>query len=325
MGFLPPLRRVLAALPQTRQTLLFSATLSTEVVRLVGRVHTRPAARGRLERADGGAHGDPSRPSGCRRSQARAAPARPDADASGPGTRLLQDEARLGSGRRLSRAAPASRWRSFTATRARVRASEPLADFKAGRVAVLVATDIAARGLDIAQLPLVVNYDLPLVAEDYVHRVGRTGRAGLAGRASVARVGVRTAAAARHPAAAAVAARTRRRRTTRSQVGSRAPSRRRTQPLSPTARRIAEVPALEPASGSSATPEPRAHGVVVRSATSGPAGLSWRCRLACSARPTRSGRTRGSGQAIGPCSICAAPRCRQTPATSSNRRTRLRA
>ena len=53
-----------------------------------------------------------------------------------------------------------------------------LGDFKAGRVNVLVATDIAARGLDIAQLPLVVNFDLPLVAEDYIHRAGRTGRAG---------------------------------------------------------------------------------------------------------------------------------------------------
>jgi ATP-dependent RNA helicase RhlE len=58
-----------------------------------------------------------------------------------------------------------------------------LSDFKTGRVRVLVATDIAARGLDIARLPLVVNFDLPLVAEDYVHRVGRTGRAGLDGRA----------------------------------------------------------------------------------------------------------------------------------------------
>ena len=58
-----------------------------------------------------------------------------------------------------------------------------LGDFKAGRVNVLVATDIAARGLDIAQLPLVINYDLPLVAEDYIHRVGRTGRAGRSGRA----------------------------------------------------------------------------------------------------------------------------------------------
>src|SRR5262249_24674044 len=58
-----------------------------------------------------------------------------------------------------------------------------LAGFKAGRVTVLVATDIAARGLDIAQLPLVVNYDMPLVPADYIHRIGRTGRAGLAGRA----------------------------------------------------------------------------------------------------------------------------------------------
>jgi ATP-dependent RNA helicase RhlE len=58
-----------------------------------------------------------------------------------------------------------------------------LDDFKRGRVNVLVATDIAARGLDISQLPLVINYDLPLVAEDYIHRVGRTGRAGRSGRA----------------------------------------------------------------------------------------------------------------------------------------------
>ena len=53
-----------------------------------------------------------------------------------------------------------------------------LDDFKQGHVRVLVATDIAARGLDIAQLPLVVNYELPHVPEDYVHRIGRTGRAG---------------------------------------------------------------------------------------------------------------------------------------------------
>ncbi len=58
-----------------------------------------------------------------------------------------------------------------------------LADFKAGRMRVLVATDIAARGLDIAQLPHVVNYELPNVPEDYVHRIGRTGRAGNEGEA----------------------------------------------------------------------------------------------------------------------------------------------
>jgi ATP-dependent RNA helicase RhlE len=58
-----------------------------------------------------------------------------------------------------------------------------LAEFKAGHVSVLVATDVAARGLDIEKLPLVVNFDLPLVAQDYIHRIGRTGRAGLAGEA----------------------------------------------------------------------------------------------------------------------------------------------
>jgi ATP-dependent RNA helicase RhlE len=58
-----------------------------------------------------------------------------------------------------------------------------LADFKSGKVRVLVATDIAARGLDIKQLPHVVNFELPNVAEDYVHRIGRTGRAGQEGEA----------------------------------------------------------------------------------------------------------------------------------------------
>ncbi len=61
--------------------------------------------------------------------------------------------------------------------------TKALAAFKARKLTVLVATDIAARGLDIDQLPHVVNYELPNVAEDYVHRIGRTGRAGAAGHA----------------------------------------------------------------------------------------------------------------------------------------------
>jgi ATP-dependent RNA helicase RhlE len=63
---------------------------------------------------------------------------------------------------------------------ARLRA---LDSFKAGSVQILVATDVAARGLDIEDLPLVVNFDLPIVAEDYIHRIGRTGRAGASGEA----------------------------------------------------------------------------------------------------------------------------------------------
>src|SRR5690606_18869086 len=61
--------------------------------------------------------------------------------------------------------------------------TKALARFKSGELRVLVATDIAARGLDIDQLPYVVNYELPHVPEDYVHRIGRTGRAGRSGLA----------------------------------------------------------------------------------------------------------------------------------------------
>ncbi len=61
--------------------------------------------------------------------------------------------------------------------------TKALADFKAGELQVLVATDIAARGIDIDQLPHVVNFELPNVPEDYVHRIGRTGRAGASGEA----------------------------------------------------------------------------------------------------------------------------------------------
>ena len=61
--------------------------------------------------------------------------------------------------------------------------TKALADFKQGKVHILVATDIAARGIDIDQLPVVINFDLPQVAEDYVHRIGRTGRAGSSGKA----------------------------------------------------------------------------------------------------------------------------------------------
>ncbi|HPY40273.1 MAG TPA: helicase-related protein, partial [Thiolinea sp.] len=61
--------------------------------------------------------------------------------------------------------------------------TEALAGFKQGKTQILVATDIAARGIDIDQLPHVVNFDLPQVAEDYVHRIGRTGRAGASGHA----------------------------------------------------------------------------------------------------------------------------------------------
>jgi superfamily II DNA/RNA helicase len=67
--------------------------------------------------------------------------------------------------------------------RSQIERTRTLEDFKAGKVQVLVATDVAARGLDVAGLPCVINYDLPFNPEDYVHRIGRTGRAGAKGTA----------------------------------------------------------------------------------------------------------------------------------------------
>jgi ATP-dependent RNA helicase RhlE len=182
LGFLPALRRVIGALPRSRQTLLFSATLSDAVVGLAADFTRNPA---RVDVSDGQAVASTvtHHLHTVAVDQKRAVL-----------THLLTQEAasqtlvfcktKRGSnrvGEHLERAGiKTAVIHGNKSQGARTRA---LGDFKAGRVNVLVATDIAARGLDIAQLPLVVNYDLPLVAEDYIHRVGRTGRAGRSGRA----------------------------------------------------------------------------------------------------------------------------------------------
>jgi ATP-dependent RNA helicase RhlE len=182
MGFIRDIRRVLALLPKQRQNLLFSATFSKEI---------RALADGFLKN-----------------------PVSIDVPSPTPAAELVDqkvypvDKARKRA--LLSYLIGSGNWRQvlvFTRTKhganrlaeqllqdgldadaihgnksqgARTRA---LAEFKAGALRVLVATDIAARGLDIDQLPHVVNYELPHVPQDYVHRIGRTGRAGREGQA----------------------------------------------------------------------------------------------------------------------------------------------
>jgi len=182
MGFLPPLRRVLPALPRTRQTLLFSATLSAAVVRLSAEF-TRDPLRVDVSPVDPVAPTITHRlyPVDLDRKRALLLHVLTQGPA---GQALVFCKTKRGADR-------VGEYLKHGGLRATVihgnkgqgARSRSLADFKSGRMSVLVATDIAARGLDIAQLPLVVNYDLPLVAEDYIHRVGRTGRAGIAGRA----------------------------------------------------------------------------------------------------------------------------------------------
>jgi ATP-dependent RNA helicase RhlE len=182
MGFLPPLRRILATLPRKRQTLLFSATIGKEVVRLSADFMHDPA---RVDVSDGQAVASTVthvvHPVG----EARKGDLLTHVLTQGPaGQALVFCRTKRGSnrvGEYLEQAGvKAAVIHGNKSQGARTRA---LDDFKAGRVTVLVATDIAARGLHIEQLPLVVNFDLPMVAEDYIHRVGRTGRAGLPGRA----------------------------------------------------------------------------------------------------------------------------------------------
>jgi ATP-dependent RNA helicase RhlE len=182
MGFMPALRRVLPALPAGRQTLLFSATLSDAVVRLSADF-TREPKRVDVSNEQTVAPTITHRIHPVDHSRKRAllvhvltqAPAN---------QALVFCKTKHGADRigdlleRTNVKTAVLHGRKSQSQRTRC-----LADFKAGRIRVLVATDIAARGLDVAQLPLVVNYDLPLVAEDYVHRVGRTGRAGVPGHA----------------------------------------------------------------------------------------------------------------------------------------------
>ena len=182
MGFIRDIRKVLKALPDERQNLLFSATFSNDIRRLANDLLNDPVE---IEVAQRNKPAD-----------------------------LVQQLVHPVDKRRkrqlLSERIRKENWRQvlvFTRTKhganrlaeqlagdgiesaaihgnksqgARTRA---LADFKANKVRVLVATDIAARGLDIDKLPHVVNYELPFVAEDYVHRIGRTARAGQKGHA----------------------------------------------------------------------------------------------------------------------------------------------
>jgi ATP-dependent RNA helicase RhlE len=182
MGFLPPLRRVLAALPRQRQTLMFSATLPPAVDRLAAEF-TRNARRVDVSARDVVAPTVTHRIHRVAADRKRAlllhVLGQPPAGQALVFCRTKRGADRVGDhlesgGLRVA---------VIHGNKTQGARSRSLADFRAARVSVLVATDVAARGLDIAQLPLVVNYDLPLVAEDYVHRVGRTGRAGATGHA----------------------------------------------------------------------------------------------------------------------------------------------
>ncbi len=182
MGFIRDIRRVLALLPARRQNLLFSATFSDEI---------RALAAGLLV--------DPATVDVAPRNTAAALVEQVVIRVDRERKRDLLTH--LVRSRRVSQALVFTRTKhgadrlteqlvrdgiaaaAIHGNKSQGQRTKALDAFKAGRVGILVATDIAARGIDIEALPHVVNYELPTVAQDYIHRIGRTGRAGVGGRA----------------------------------------------------------------------------------------------------------------------------------------------
>lgn len=182
MGFLPAIQRILQVLPQNRQTLCYSATMEQSVARLVNdymREPVRVALGSVLKPAES--------------VQLRAYEVRPGEKLDllrqllyeETGQTLIFTRTKRGT-QRLAKELVRD---GFSAAmihgdRSQAQRNGALSGFQQGRFRVLVATDIASRGLHVDDVAHVINYDVPKMAEDFIHRVGRTGRAGLQGRAS---------------------------------------------------------------------------------------------------------------------------------------------
>ena len=182
MGFIHDIRKVLAVLPAKKQSLLFSATFSDEIKVLADRLLNQPAL---IEVARRNATADTI--------AQKVHPVDRDAKKellshlikSGDWHQVLVFTRMKHGANRLTEFLNKEDISAMAihGNKSQTARTKALADFKNGSLQVLVATDIAARGIDIDQLPHVVNFELPNVPEDYVHRIGRTGRAGANGEA----------------------------------------------------------------------------------------------------------------------------------------------
>jgi len=183
MGFVHDVRRIVALLPARRQTLFFSATLAPEVETLARGMVVQPARVSIAPAVTTAASVDQSVVFVARADKRRLLEMLLRAEGTA-GRALVFTRTKHGANRlceQLDRAGIGSAALHGNKTQsARERALE---SFRRGTTRVLVATDIAARGIDVEGISLVVNFDLPNVAESYVHRIGRTGRAGASGRA----------------------------------------------------------------------------------------------------------------------------------------------
>ena len=180
IGFLPDLQRILSYLPKQRQTLLFSATFSPEIKKLSQSYLQDPELV------------EVARPNATATNVEQRFYSVADDDKRRVVCQILRDRklsqaivfvnSKLGAAR-LARSFERDdlKTAALHGDKSQDERLKSLEAFKRGEVDVLVATDVAARGLDIADLPAVFNFDVPFNAEDYVHRIGRTGRAGASG------------------------------------------------------------------------------------------------------------------------------------------------
>lgn len=181
MGFLPQIQRILAAVPKERQTMLFSATLSPEIMN-IATAHMRSPIR--IEVAPSGTTAEKVSQEFfiVRRDEKMRLLEKVLADR--PGSTIVFMRTKH-SASRVRRTVEAMGYSAaeLHSNRTQGQRRAALDGFKAGKYRVLVATDIAARGIDVKGVELVINYDLPSDAQDYVHRIGRTARAGASGHA----------------------------------------------------------------------------------------------------------------------------------------------
>ncbi|MCW8399546.1 DEAD/DEAH box helicase [Legionella sp. PATHC038] len=182
MGFIHDMKRIINWLPKNRQNLMFSATFSEEIRNLVKTILNHPVEidvtprNTTVVKIKQTVHPvDKSQ---------KAALLSHLIHKNKWGQTLVFSKTKHGANKLVKQLADAQiHAAAIHGNKSQSQRTKTLAEFKSGELHILVATDIAARGIDIDQLPCVVNFDLPQVAEDYVHRIGRTGRAGASGLA----------------------------------------------------------------------------------------------------------------------------------------------
>jgi ATP-dependent RNA helicase RhlE len=182
MGFMPDIKRIINLLPKKRQNLLFSATFSDEIKKLAGGILSNPQV---IEVARRNATADTvTQTAYAVSSDEKRALLKHLVETKNIAQAIVFSNTKLGTAR-LARHLEREGLKAdaIHGDKSQQERLAALNKFKAGEITLLIATDVAARGLDIDEMPCVINYELPHSPEDYVHRIGRTGRAGKEGMA----------------------------------------------------------------------------------------------------------------------------------------------